>query len=57
MTPKAKSYFHRGGETPLIGSTIPEHLLSIVSRFPDQEAIVSLPQKNKIEVSGFFHSN
>jgi len=53
MTPKAKSYFHRGGETPLTGSTIPEHLLSIVSRFPDQEAVVSLPQKTRLKYRDF----
>ena len=53
MTPKAKSYFHRGGETPLLGSTIPEHLLSIVSRFPDQEAVVSLPQKTRLKYRDF----
>ena len=35
-----KSYFHRGGETPLLGSTIPEHFAAIAAKFPDNEAVV-----------------
>jgi fatty-acyl-CoA synthase len=44
----ARSYFHRGGDMPLLGATIPEHFLEIVSRFPDQEAVVSLPQNKRL---------
>ncbi len=39
-----KSYFHRGGETPLLGQTIPEHFAEIAARFPEQKAVVSVPQ-------------
>jgi fatty-acyl-CoA synthase len=39
-----KSYFHRGGSTPLLGVTIPEHFSSVVERFPDSEAVVSMHQ-------------
>ena len=43
-----KSYFHRGGEIPLLGLTIPEHFLEIAKKFPDNEAIVSIPQEKRI---------
>ena len=43
-----KSYCHRGGNEPLLGSTIAEHFAEIVLRFPDQEAIVSLPQQRRL---------
>ncbi|NOR42382.1 MAG: AMP-binding protein [Gammaproteobacteria bacterium] len=45
---RATSYFHRGGETPLLGQTIAEYFLSIVNQFPDQEAVVSLPQQRRL---------
>jgi len=48
MTLRAKSYFHRGGESPLLGATIPEHLAEITARFADCEAIVSLPQQRRL---------
>ncbi|MCG6938372.1 MAG: AMP-binding protein [Gammaproteobacteria bacterium] len=48
MPTRAASYFHRGGETPLLGSTIAEHFLAIVSQFPEREAIVSLPQQCRL---------
>ncbi len=43
-----KSYYHRGGEQALTGATIPEHFLGIVERFPDREAVVSLPQQQRL---------
>ena len=43
-----RSYFHRGGETPLKGVTIPEHLADIVFRFEEREAIVSVPQSRRL---------
>ena len=43
MTGREKSYFHRGGDEPLLGATIPEHFADIVERFPEHEAVVSLP--------------
>ncbi len=43
-----KSYWHRGGAEPLLGATIPEHFAAVVERFPDQEAVVSLPQGRRL---------
>jgi len=53
MTSAVHSYFHRGGDTALLGSTIPEHFLAVVKRFPDQEAIVSLPQQRRLSYRDF----
>ncbi|MEH6466799.1 MAG: AMP-binding protein [Porticoccus sp.] len=47
-TPPSKSYFHRGGEQPLMGATIPQHFAEIATRFPDHEAVVSLPQQRRL---------
>ena len=43
-----KSYFHRGGDEPLLGLTIPEQFSQIVRRFPEHEAVVSLPQDRRL---------
>ena len=48
MTSAGQSYFHRGGETALLGATIPEHFQEIVERFPNREAVVSLPQQRRL---------
>ena len=48
MNALAQSYCHRGGEVPLLGSTITEHFLSVVARFPEREAVVSLPQQCRL---------
>ncbi len=48
----AKSYCHRGGSEPLLGATIPEHFLQVVARFPEREAVVSLPQGRRLSYSG-----
>jgi fatty-acyl-CoA synthase len=53
MTSAGHSYFHRGGETALLGSTIPEHFHQIVERFPDHEAVVSLPQQRRLSYQEF----
>lgn len=42
------SYFHRGGEPALLGETIPQHFAAIAARFPEQEAVVSLPQQRRL---------
>lgn len=47
MTGTMKSYFHEGGNEPLLGKTIPEHFADVVSRFPQHEALVSLPQSKR----------
>jgi len=43
-----RSYFHRGGEPPLLGWTIPEHLSDIAARFPEREAVVSVHQGRRL---------
>ena len=43
-----KSYFHRGGTDPLLGSTIPEHFAAVVRRYPQREAVVSRPQRRRL---------
>ena len=53
MKKAAKSYYHRGGEQPLLGATIPEHFASMVERYPDHEAIVSLPQDRRLSYKQF----
>ncbi len=53
MLDHVNSYFHRGGDTPLLGDTIPEYFLSIVKQFPDQKAVVSLPQQRRLSYQQF----
>ncbi len=48
MSRARSSYFHRGGNEPLLGSTIPEHFSAIVGRFPENDAVVSLPQGRRL---------
>jgi len=48
MKTNQKSYFHRGGDEPLLGVTIPEQFSRIVQQFPDREAVVSLPQDRRL---------
>ena len=48
-----KSYFHRGGEKPLLGSTIPEHFATIVEKFPDNEAVICSQQNRRLSYSAF----
>jgi fatty-acyl-CoA synthase len=43
-----RSYLHRGGAHPLLGATIPEHFASIVARYPDRDAVVSIPQSRRL---------
>jgi fatty-acyl-CoA synthase len=42
------SYHHRGGELPLLGSTISAHFADIAQRFPDNEAVVSVAQGRRL---------
>ena len=37
-----------GGEEPLLGATIAEHFASVVEKFPEREAVVSIPQKRRL---------
>jgi len=47
------SYHHRGGNVPLLGRTITKHFAGIVARFPQQEAVVSLPQHRRYSYTEF----
>ena len=40
MTGTALSYFHRGGDTALLGGTIPEHFAEVCRQHGDAEAVV-----------------
>ena len=55
-TTLTKSYFHRGGDEPLLGETIPEHFARIVEQFPDHEAVVSLPQLKRLSYKQLYQS-
>ncbi len=48
-----KSYYHRGGDVPLLGLTIPEHFADIVRRFPDRPAVVGIPQRRQLSYTQF----
>lgn len=48
MQTRKQSYYHRGGEQPLIGLTIPEQFALIAQQYPQQEALVSLPQGRRL---------
>jgi fatty-acyl-CoA synthase len=45
---RIRSYCHRGGDTPLLGATIPEHFAGIVAAHGEREAVVSLPQNRRL---------
>lgn len=45
---KKISYYRSDGDVPLLECTIPEHFADIVAQYPDQEAIVSIPQNQRI---------
>ncbi|MGR8935221.1 MAG: fatty acid CoA ligase family protein [Gammaproteobacteria bacterium] len=46
--PTRHSYFHRGGDVSLLGQTIPERFSEIARRYPDNEAVVSMPQNLRL---------
>lgn len=54
MTSVARSYFHRGSDKPLLGITIPECFRTIVDKFPNREALVSIPQKRRLTYTELF---
>jgi fatty-acyl-CoA synthase len=56
VTPASASYFHRGGDLPLLGKTIPEHFADMVRKFPDREAVVSLHQEKHLTYSALSDS-
>jgi fatty-acyl-CoA synthase len=48
MNALTHSYIHRGGTTPLLGDVIHERFAAMARQFPDNEAIVSLPQQRRL---------
>ncbi len=48
MAVRIKSYFHRGGTDALSGDTIPAQFADVVARFPEREAVVSVPQRRRL---------
>ena len=48
MNTSKKSYFHRGGDEPLLGLTIAEHFSHVVARYSGHEAVVSIPQDRRL---------
>ena len=48
MNTSKKSYFHRGGDEPLLGFTIAEHFSHVVARYSGHEAVVSIPQDRRL---------
>ncbi len=53
MTQTPKSYCHRGGDVPLLGATIAEHFCAIVAQYPEEKAVISLPQKRSLTYRQF----
>ncbi len=53
MSDRAHSYWHRGGDTPLLGASIPEHFAAVVAAYPEREAVVSLPQNRRLSYAQF----
>ena len=53
MTYTQKSYYHRGGTEPLLGSTIPEHLAIIASKYPQALAVISREQRRWLTYEQF----
>ena len=51
-----RSYHHRGGSDPLLGSTIADHLSVVVDNHGNNEAVVSLPQKRRLSYGQFAES-
>jgi fatty-acyl-CoA synthase len=43
-----RSYYHRGGEAPLLGVTIPEHFAEVARAHGDRAAVVGLPQGRRL---------
>ena len=44
----SRSYFHRGGDTPLLGKTIPERFAEVATEYSQYDAVVSLPQEQRL---------
>jgi len=42
------AYEHRGSDLQLLGATLDAHLREVVARFPEREAVVSIPQGARV---------
>jgi fatty-acyl-CoA synthase len=47
------SYCHMGGTTPLLGVPIHDYLCDVARRFPDRDAVVSIPQGIRLTYEAF----
>ncbi|NOQ45451.1 MAG: AMP-binding protein [Desulfobulbaceae bacterium] len=45
---QSKSYFHVGGDLPLLGSTISDYFAEVVDQHGDNEAVVSIPRNRRL---------
>lgn len=50
-----RSYFHAGGDEPLLGVSIPERFALIADRFPGHDAIVSRHQNRRLSYKSLSH--
>ncbi len=55
MLTDGNSYCHRGGDTPLLGVTIPQRITDVVKRFSRRDAVVSVPQNRRLSYGEFAH--
>jgi fatty-acyl-CoA synthase len=55
MTTLDTSYFHLGGEVPLLGENIPQWFSRIVGLNADQPAVISRPQAERISYAELSH--
>jgi fatty-acyl-CoA synthase len=55
MRKERLSYVHRGGDIPLLGSTIEALFRDIVASFPNHEALVSVPQEVRLTYAALHH--
>ncbi len=55
MTESRLSYFHRGGETPLLGGTIPDHFAAVCRQNGDAEAVVCPFQNRRLTYAELAH--
>lgn len=44
MSDSGRAYLHCGGDAPLLFQTLDEHFRHVATRFPEHEAVVSIPQ-------------
>lgn len=49
-----RSYCHVGGLLPLLGVPIHDFLAGVAARFPDRDAVVSIPQDVRLTYGAFF---